>query len=63
MLGRLGDVLYALGVLTAGASVALFSWMAWMEPDIQGALLVLGIGGALVSWVVGFACRYVLRGN
>jgi hypothetical protein len=62
MLARLGNVLYwtgcLLGILLVAAAVALYS------PDYMDRVhSAIYIGLAVVVWLIGRACRYVLAGR
>jgi hypothetical protein len=59
MLARLGDVLYWTGcLLTALLLVAAGAY--YKVEDIKTAELIFLIGFAVIVWLIGRACRYVL---
>jgi hypothetical protein len=66
MLARLGDVLYWLGCILAGLTVAAgaFLWFAEGHARKDGIAVVAGfLVFALILWLIGRACRYVLAGR
>jgi hypothetical protein len=65
MAGRIGNVLYWLGCIVAGLSVLVGVAAYVEEHNKSGGLFVTGffIVVALVVWLVGRACRYVLSGH
>lgn len=63
MLARLGNVLYWLGCIVAGLIIVADGWDYYMEgTQDKGAYVFIAVI-ALVVWVVGRACRYVLAGT
>jgi di/tricarboxylate transporter len=63
MLARLGNALYGAGCIFAvfmiGFGVLL--WSTDANARSQGGTIIILCGGlALVGWVIGWACRYVL---
>ena len=66
MLARLGDVLYWLGcgvaVLFILAGVAMGTSDNNAGADVAPLVIYFG-GGAIISWLIGRACRYVLSGT
>ena len=62
MLARLGDVLYWAGcllvVLLVAAAIAYYNF-----EYIKLAELLIVIGLAVIVWMIGRACRYVLAGR
>ena len=62
MLARLGDVLYWVGcllaVLLVAAAIAYYNF-----EDIKLVELLILIGLAVIVWMIGRACRYVLAGR
>ena len=62
MLARLGDVLYwagcLLAVLLVAAAIAYYNF-----EDIKLFELLILIGLAVIVWMIGRACRYVLAGR
>jgi hypothetical protein len=62
MLARLGDVLYwagcLLAVLLVAAAIAYYNF-----GDIKLFELLILIGLAVIVWMIGRACRYVLAGR
>jgi hypothetical protein len=64
MLARLGDVLYwagcLLGILLVVAAVALYNVGTGGDKVVIPPIL---IGFAVVVWLIGRACRYVLAGR
>jgi hypothetical protein len=66
MAARIGNVLYWLGCILAGLITLLAVGMYLAEQHNKNeALLVSGfvLIFALVSWSVGWACRYILSGK
>jgi hypothetical protein len=67
MLARLGDVLYWLG---SGIAVVLIAWGVILYAEDRGPwawdwwvpYALLGVP-AVVAWLIGRACRYVLGGK
>jgi hypothetical protein len=65
MAARLGNVLYRAGcglAIVALASGVTLSFTMVSVGDRWFVLIVAG-GSAIVSWLAGHACRYVLSGN
>jgi hypothetical protein len=64
MAERLGDVLYALGCIAAGAIIALWVLLVWQAPDLRGIVVFIFMAAMAVGlWLIGKACRYVLAGR
>lgn len=70
MLARLGNVLYWLGTGLAGlflAGAAWMTWTIWVElnrpGDDSGFFAFSGAALAVICWLFGRACRYVLAGR
>jgi hypothetical protein len=66
MLARLGDVLYWLGSSIALVILAAGAWLVLagdLVPENRRVVLAIFIGCALVAWLIGRACRYVLGGK
>jgi hypothetical protein len=64
MAERLGNVLYALGCIAAGAVMALWLLIAWQATDMRGiAVFIFAAVIAIALWLIGKACRYVLAGR
>ena len=64
MAERLGDVLYVLGCVAAGAVIALWLLSAWQAPDLRGIVVFIFMAVIAVAlWLIGKACRYVLAGR
>jgi hypothetical protein len=62
MLARLGEVLYWAGCLLAALLVA--AAIAYYNfEDIKLVELLILIGLAVIVWMIGRACRYVLAGR
>jgi hypothetical protein len=59
MLARLGDVLYWTGCLLA-ALLLVAAGAYYKVEDIKTAELIFLIGFAVIVWLIGRACRYVL---
>jgi hypothetical protein len=65
MLGRLGNVLYWLGCITAGLTMAVGGFMVYADGGRSEDIFMLIVFGliALAVWLLGRACRYVLAGT
>jgi len=64
MVERLGNVLYALGCIAAGAVIALWLLLVWQAPDMRQTVFFIFIAVmAIALWLVGKACRDVLAGR
>jgi hypothetical protein len=65
MAARLGDVLYWAGSTIALLLVAFGLGLAGIEKSSEAQLWILGIFGvlAVITWLLGRACRYVLAGR
>lgn len=65
MAARLGDVLYWVGCALAAGCLALFAWLGVDDPrpETRTIAFAVGAGGALMIWLFGRACRYVLAGR
>jgi hypothetical protein len=61
VLARLGHVLYWIGCIVA-VVVLLAGAAAWLAPG-PPAFMVLGAIAAVIAWLIGRACRYVLSGT
>jgi hypothetical protein len=63
MPARLGDVLYWSGCVVAGC-LALVAFVAARNANDTGIIVgVVFAVSALIAWIVGRACRYVLAGR
>jgi hypothetical protein len=65
MLARLGDVLYWAGSGIALVILAAGAWLVLggdLVPENRSVLAIF-FGCALVAWLIGRACRYVLGGK
>jgi hypothetical protein len=64
MTERLGNVLYWAGCIIAALLAAGAAWVAWTEAreerDLFFAIFIFT--PAVVAWLLGRACRYVLAG-
>lgn len=63
MLARLGNVLYWLGCGLAAVVFITFMSEAFSGTRFQYEAAIAAVGFALVIWLIGRACRYVLNGN
>lgn len=66
MIGRLGNVLYWLGCIIAGliAILAVYAYIMEGHSKSDGlGLTVAFFVAALVAWIFGWACRYILAGR
>jgi hypothetical protein len=64
MAERLGDVLYALGCIAAGAVMALWLVLVWQAPGTRDTVVFIFMAVIAIGlWLVGKACRYVLAGR
>jgi hypothetical protein len=63
MAARLGQVLYWLGCGLACAILALGGVMAYGDNRLGVTFFIVSVVAAVLAWLVGRACRYVLAGS
>lgn len=63
MAERLGDVLYWVGCLAAALLAAGAFWVLAQTGDQRPGFIAFVSAPALVAWLLGRACRYVLSGR
>jgi hypothetical protein len=63
MLARLGSVLYWLGCGLAALLVIFFLFLVFSPSTAEVKFSPFLLAGALIVWLIGRACRYVLSGR